>query len=472
MARPRFALMNPRGAASGERPRFALRNPSPREIQQLLSHVYQMAVRRRQYMPILMWGETGVGKSESAAAAARRLGIGFVDLRLGQQEVGDLIGFPREEEVYPCYRCMDDDDVSQKDKDKQRTKRDLQHHLRDAHRDAGVGTLSQAIAEAHDRFPYQVDIRMVHTTPDWWPPEGTSGILFLDELNRGTKAVLQAIFQLVLERRLHTHVLPDGWIIVAAVNPLDVEGGGYSVLDLTDKAFLARFLHVTFDPDPAQWHEWAKEHDVHPDVRAFLRSPSGRDHLSMGKKPDLPPLEPTPRSWAKFGSVLEDLPKELEDTVARGMLGSTVLPIWKDWRSQGTQPIDALDLLENYPKHKETVMAWTEEGRDDVVDKTFAGVERLLREDQRLQRDARATGAFVEFLMDIPRDKTRIFLETELNAEKEPFLRPIFTPHLSKLIAWVKSANELAERAKAMGQVQAAANPRRPRGQRKPRRGR
>ena len=68
----------------------------------LLEHLYALGIERQAYIPVLAWGESGVGKSESVKRAAGGLEVDFVDLRLGQQEIGDLIGLPREETVYPC----------------------------------------------------------------------------------------------------------------------------------------------------------------------------------------------------------------------------------------------------------------------------------------------------------------------------------------------------------------------------------
>jgi MoxR-like ATPase len=43
---------------------------------------------------ILLEGETGVGKSQLVAALAQEKNFELIDLRLGQMEVGDLIGMP------------------------------------------------------------------------------------------------------------------------------------------------------------------------------------------------------------------------------------------------------------------------------------------------------------------------------------------------------------------------------------------
>ena len=51
-------------------------------------HLERIGRERGHYIPVLAWGESGVGKSESVKRAAAEMGLDFVDLRLGQQEVG------------------------------------------------------------------------------------------------------------------------------------------------------------------------------------------------------------------------------------------------------------------------------------------------------------------------------------------------------------------------------------------------
>jgi len=130
----------------------------------------------KQTLPILMkhdivaflWGVQGVGKTETVRQIADSNGGGFVHLHLATQEVGDLVGL-------------------------------LKHN--------NDGTVS-------------------HACPEWLPtPQAieagrfaSTGIVFLDELNRAHPDVLQAIFSLVMGKTIHTHKLADGWKIVVAGN--------------------------------------------------------------------------------------------------------------------------------------------------------------------------------------------------------------------------------------------------------------
>src|SRR3990167_10508054 len=50
-------------------------------------------------VPLRIWGGGGIGKSKGLQALAKELGYHFIDLRLAEMEVGDLIGIPYTKEV-------------------------------------------------------------------------------------------------------------------------------------------------------------------------------------------------------------------------------------------------------------------------------------------------------------------------------------------------------------------------------------
>ncbi|HHV71541.1 MAG TPA: hypothetical protein GXX38_02870, partial [Clostridia bacterium] len=95
-----------------------------------------------------LWGERGIGKSQCVYQVAQELSADgekwdVIELRIGQMEVGDLIGVPKVEKG-----------------------------------------------------------RTIWARPEWFPTTG-KGIIFLDEPNRDNAGdVTQAIFQLVLDKRL------------------------------------------------------------------------------------------------------------------------------------------------------------------------------------------------------------------------------------------------------------------------------
>jgi len=165
-----------------------------------LKDVLRVAYRANR--PVLMEGETGIGKSEIIHEVAQELGIMCQILDLSLLEPPDLVGLP-------------------------------------------------VIESGRTRF----------ATPSSLPTEG-SGILMLEELNRAERYIQQPALQLLTARKLHEYTLPAGWSVCAAINP---EEGDYQVSPL-DPAMRARFLYLSVFAERAAWINWARAHQVHPAV--------------------------------------------------------------------------------------------------------------------------------------------------------------------------------------------------------------
>ncbi|GGR43944.1 ATPase [Deinococcus seoulensis] len=182
----------------------------------------------------MIWGPPGVGKSSVVAQVAARHGLDFVDVRLSQLAPTDLRGLPVPEA------------------------------------DGQGGGVSR-----------------------WYPPEflprGGQGVLFLDEVNMAPPTMQGMAQQLILDRRVGSYELPDGWFVWAAGNRKEDRA---SVFDMP--APLAnRFLHLTVRPDFDSWRAYALAHGLHEHVIAFL---TFRPELLWRLDPQQPAW-PSPRAW-------------------------------------------------------------------------------------------------------------------------------------------------------------------------------
>lgn len=190
---------------------------------------------------ILLSSPHGMGKSSVIKQAAQALGIEFYDVRLSQCEVGDIKGLP------------------------------------------------VTIAETKTTEFYK---------PKWWPKDPKSaGFLFFDEINRANREVRQAVFEIILDRRLDGEYLPDGWRVVSAINGDD----RYEVSEL-DHALFDRFFNVEFNPEVGEWLDWAAESGVHNAIRQFIGSAS--EYLDPPKDLRQGVVYPSRRSWEKFSRAM------------------------------------------------------------------------------------------------------------------------------------------------------------------------
>ena len=190
---------------------------------------------------VMIWGPPGVGKSSIVAQVTAAHELELIDLRLSQLAPTDLRGLP--------------------------------------------------VAE---------DGRSRWYPPEFLPTQG-EGVLLLDEINMAPPAMQGVAQQLILDRRVGSYRVPDGWLIWAAGNRRTDKT---AVFDMP--APLAnRFIHFEVEPDPASFRLWCFENRIDERITAFLAFRTALLH-----KVDInAPAWPSPRSWATASRLLSaDVP--------------------------------------------------------------------------------------------------------------------------------------------------------------------
>ncbi len=202
-----------------------------------LSEYLTQLVSHKIKISTMLWGPPGVGKSSIVAQTARQHDLEFVDVRLSQLAPTDLRGLPVPEN--------------------------------------GVSK--------------------------WFPPEflpkGGQGILFLDELNMAPPTMQGMAQQLILDRKVGSYTLPEGWFIWAAGNRKEDRA---AVFDMP--APLAnRFLHLEVEPDLESFKAYAFAAGLHERILAFLAFRPSLLHAVDTKHP----AWPSPRSWEMASTLLK-----------------------------------------------------------------------------------------------------------------------------------------------------------------------
>jgi hypothetical protein len=179
-------------------------------------------------------------------------------------------------------------------------------------------------------------------------PESTA-ILFLDELNSAAPATQAAAFQLVLNRRVGTYVLPKGVSIVAAGNREGDKGVTYRM-----PAPLAnRFLHVELRCDFDDWHQWAVTNRVHEQVVGYLGF-AKQDLYDFDPKSSSKAFA-TPRSWMFVSELLEedDVPDNTLTDLIAGAVGEGLAVKFMAHRKVAKQMPKPEDILNGKVKKSE-----------------------------------------------------------------------------------------------------------------------
>ena len=289
-------------------------------------------------------GHRGVGKSAGIIQVCREAGWRYVSLRLGQMEVGDLVG-----------------------------------------------------------IPYREGVVMHWSRPSWWPgDDDPPTVVHCDELNRAQQEdTLQAIFQFVEPpvegepRSLHTHCLAPQHKVVVTINPPD---GSYQVATL-DRALIDRMVMLYVESDHACWARYAASRNLDDNVRAFLAGNTGM-LARQGAPMDLQ-VEPTERAWEMVSVLRKNtrFPGDLEMEVYAGIIGREAAIMFMRWLAdQRHRPVTAAEVL-NY---------WTEVAqraggqRDDLQAATVNDLVATLQVSPSLDPDQEAN--LVSYLAVLPRD--------------------------------------------------------------------
>jgi len=325
----------------------------------------------------LVWGKHGIGKSMIIRTMFEKLGYEVIDLRLGQLEVGDLIGIPAQE--FYCPICETKFGFSTKE--------------------------SYCPVCAADGKKIPISGRTVWLAPSWFPSNGEKRLIFFDELNRGRLDVQQATFQIVLDRRIHTHKIPDNCGIVCACNP---SGGDYYVEEL-DPALLDRFVNIKFNLDTRQWIQWARGAKLRNEVIDFILT----DNKQLGNEPikiEIP-VAPSPRSYEMLSRLLDGIPKTHVNwsEVATCLLGeAAALAFMQSLKDEVEKPVKATEIFNKWDIVKKRIKTQVDAGEgdtrhdllrttlDDVYDAVKDGKSKKLTEEQLLNVG--------HFLLLIPED--------------------------------------------------------------------
>lgn len=243
-------------------------------------------------------GKHGIGKSSVVAQYAKENGYSFHPYFLGQMsDTGDLLGLPEFD---------------------------------------------------RDKNGKAVSTSFVHPAK---LPRNPRSILFFDELNRASKDLIQAIFQLALEGTLHDYTLPADSIIIMAMNPATND---YSVLDFADKAFADRFVHINLDPTHEEFHRYMANRYGTSEVSSFLQQQTKLLEETDLQAVTLDFVKPSRRSWDRLQKLEKTgMPENLFREAGMGIVGAAAMIAYSSWKETQIKVVDGKEILDNYKKVKD-----------------------------------------------------------------------------------------------------------------------
>ena len=318
-----------------------------------------------------IWSKHGAGKSQSLQQLADELNFKLLDMRLGQMEVGDVMGLPV----------------------------------------IGKTTAGETITE--------------YAMPKWLKIalEGNCIILW-DEINRAKIDVIQAVFQAVLDKKMHLFEFPATTFQVCAGNP---NNDDYIVTDIADAAFMSRFGHISLVPSALDWVRYAESKSFHPSVTELVKinpamfgeyecplpvelnvNPRAFEFVSNFAK-----LTEATADLSFLGNKLEPLSFKLFQEITKGILGMKATVAYFEQYRALEKPIPAKDILEDYSKVQKKVLEYSGKAsgtidankiKQDLLKVTVDGVVAELFKNKVAEHPQKYLDNLFKFLNDMPNE--------------------------------------------------------------------
>ena len=302
----------------------------------------------------MLWGQHGIGKSAIVQQVGAELGYKVLTVILSQKEAVDLSGV--------LYTFED-------------------------------ASLGQSVTSAHP--------------PQWFAEAVKNGklILFLDEFNMARREVLNAAFELVLDRRLNNIKLPDSVFIVAAGNPEDER---YDVTPLSE-SLRDRLMHIQVQPDVSAWAEWANTNNaIHPDVLAFVQATPSAAFAEDEKNIKFPvEIKHSLRSWERLSSIHKlALPQEIKFECYRGIVGIEIATAFMRSVAGEDLPLTSKEILKRDKKTQAKIKKWASNGRIDLLSTSTQNLIDELKSATAIEDSENV----IAFVLDLPKDLASMFL--------------------------------------------------------------
>lgn len=248
-----------------------------------------------------------------------------------------------------------------------------------------------------------------HVLPDWFMKAVSDiqaaaqtqrpVIIFVDELNRGHKDLLQAIFELVYDRSLKGVKMRKGCQVVAASNP---PTGDYNVLDFNDAAFQDRFVHIALKPTHEEFLQYGRTiGKIDSSVTDFISDYPKMLENDALEAFDLKFVKPSRRSWDRVSKLIKaGAAKEIELELIMGIVGLEPALAFQKHRETNFKSLKADIVLNDYASVRKDVLAAITKSKTDLLGTLNEELDALLKTMDKLTMNQ--ADNLAELIDDLP----------------------------------------------------------------------
>jgi hypothetical protein len=268
--------------------------------------------------------------------------------------------------------------------------------------------------------------RMIETaetvlaTPGWFPKDvASTGILLLDDYNRGVKHVIQGLMDLINEGSLNDLHLPRRWTIVLTSNP---EDGDYEVTAM-DYAQRTRTINVSYGRREEELKRQAHKQGLHDDVTAFI-------HMYPEAIPCKEPVLIKPKVndrllflYARLYPYLKHMPL-LGELVRESTFETEFIAKFEEALAK-EQPIPVKEILSNMKAWEKKVSEYSNRGRFDLLNIT---VDRVLLDVGERDLEKSELANLQLLMMCLPEEKQFYLVGKLVHGKKQKQFLGIINP--------------------------------------------
>lgn len=189
-------------------------------------------------------------------------------------------------------------------------------------------------------MPSIVDGQTVWNTPDTWPQasDGPS-IIFFDEMDRASQAVLNSVLTLCYGGFLGTYKLPEDCLIIACIN-----GSSDTGTKTMSKAVYNRFVHIEVTPDNHKVANYLSAKGYDERLISFVDRTHDlfTEEVLRGQK-----AFPTPRSIEMIGKILPACTPDTMLDLVTGIIGQSAAFALQTYFALADMLPDITDIISN-----------------------------------------------------------------------------------------------------------------------------
>lgn len=241
-------------------------------------------------------------------------------------------------------------------------------------------------------------------------------ILFLDEISAAPPSVQAAAYQIVLDRSVGEHQLPNNCIVIGAGNRVEDKTNSWKM----PTALANRFCHLEIVPDPDSWRRWAIESGIHPLVTGYMACHP--DHLCRFDPESDETAFCTPRTWEMVSKYISCMEPEAAFPLVCGCIGFGAATEFDAWTGIASQIPAIRDIFEGakckLPKKPDVLYALVSSMS------SYASVHR---------NDMLALGHSLAYASNFPPEFSTLLLHDYLAIEPEMRKKLVQLPEFDKL---------------------------------------